>query len=96
MPKRLRRNNRIRAGWAETAVIAFARETHMDSSGDLEHACSSVIGDLVANLMHYCDVMGHDFEACLSTARMHYEHEVENIDDHAKLDGEPLYAPGAA
>jgi len=35
----------------------------------------SLVCDLLANLMHYCDAHGFRFEGELETARMHYEAE---------------------
>jgi hypothetical protein len=88
----MRRNNRIRAGWASAAVEAFAEQTHQDTSGDLENDKPTVVGDLLANLMHYCDVYDMSFEDALSTARMHYEAEQSGAEDSWRLEGEELHA----
>lgn len=47
--------NEDRAESAREAVIAFAKDTGLDRSGDLEHDLQLVVGDLLTNLMHLCD-----------------------------------------
>ena len=59
--------NDDRALWAETSLQSF-----MDCTGsDREDAP----GDLLPDLMHWCDRNNHDFDAALERARSHYEAE---------------------
>lgn len=69
-------SNADRAEWAGKAVHAFAFMTHMDTSGDLEHDKPTVIGDLIADLIHYCDQEKIDFEDVLARGRDHYKEEL--------------------
>jgi len=59
--------NDDRAEWAATALRSFQRRT------GTEHEDS--LGDLLCDLMHWCDRSDFDFEAALSRARSHYEAE---------------------
>jgi hypothetical protein len=59
--------NDDRAAWAASALTAFMRCT----GTDLEDA----LGDLLANLMHWCDRNNYDFDAALDRARAHYNAE---------------------
>ena len=59
--------NDLRAVWAWRALAAF-----IDATGvDLEDS----VGDLLADLMHWCDRHNFDFEIALDRARCHYEAE---------------------
>ena len=59
--------NDNRARWAAAALHCFQRETGTDDEDALP--------DLLADLMHWCDRNSSDFDAALSTARMHYDAE---------------------
>jgi hypothetical protein len=59
--------NDNRAQWAGEAVDAFIVATGTDE----EH----VLGDLLADLMHWSDRNNYDFDAALDRARAHYEAE---------------------
>lgn len=59
--------NDKRAGWAATALKAFQDETGADDE--------DALGDLLGDLMHWCDRHNFDFEAALERARGHYEAE---------------------
>ena len=59
--------NDDRAEWAAAALRHFRCITSTDD-GD-------VIGDLLADLMHWCDRNGVEFDTALSRARRHYEAE---------------------
>ena len=61
--------NADRAEWAHRAVLAFETATGTDREDAL---C-----DLLADLMHWCNVYGQDFDHELGRARMHYEAETE-------------------
>lgn len=66
--------NEDRAGWAQVAVDAFAAETNMDAAGE---DMQTVMGDLLADLMHLCQQNDIDFERILATGKMHFEAELE-------------------
>lgn len=50
-------SNVERANWAAEALAVFCEETGLDS----ELECEEAVGDLIANLGHYCDELGLDF-----------------------------------
>jgi hypothetical protein len=56
-----------RAIWAQAALDAFILTT----GADLEDA----LGDLLADLMHWCDRNRFDFDAALDRGRHHYQAE---------------------
>ena len=65
--------NEDRAGWANTAVTAFAeavRETDM-----LDEEKGLVISDLLCDMMHLCDMEEIDWDRCVVRARGHYLEE---------------------
>ena len=64
--------NEDRAEWAHQAIETFQAATHMQGEDD-----ATIIGDLLANIMHYCRLNDIDFEARLANGRMHFEAEVE-------------------
>jgi hypothetical protein len=59
--------NDQRAAWAAAALQAFRYITGTDEE--------DALGDLLCDLMHWCDRSGHDFNAALSRAGAHYEAE---------------------
>ncbi len=59
--------NKDRSGLAQQAVEAFATATGMEAEPE-----EAVIGDLLCDLMHYCEQNGVEFDDCLGSARMHY------------------------
>lgn len=61
--------NKERADWAQAALDAFCQTP----GADPEHA----LCDLLADLMHWADGSGVDFEATLHGARGHYDAERE-------------------
>lgn len=61
--------NDDRARWAGVALTAFRRETGADRE--------DAVGDLLGDLMHWCDRAGFDFAIALDRARMHYEAETQ-------------------
>jgi hypothetical protein len=60
-----------RAAWADKAIDAFREAT----GTDLEDA----LGDLLADLMHWADRAGYDYDAALDRARGHYEAETASL-----------------
>jgi hypothetical protein len=63
-------DNNLRAKWAAAAVLTFASETGTD-----DEDCSTVIGDLLANLRHLCDLSELDFSALSDRGYDHYSDE---------------------
>lgn len=61
--------NDRRSEWAGHALATFVEATGCDWPDSL--------GDLLANLMHWCDRNDFVFDAALYRARMHYEAECE-------------------
>lgn len=59
--------NDNRALWAEDALAAFMASTGTDED--------DAVADLLADLMHYCDFNGLDFEAELARAERNYQGE---------------------
>ena len=59
--------NDKRAAWAGTALAAFMKETGTEDE--------DALGDLLCDLMHWCDRNNYDFDAALDRARGHYEAE---------------------
>lgn len=69
--------NEDRAGWAQTALEAFATETGLDLEPDADGP-ETALGDLLANLGHYCDRNGLELSKILRTAEMQYNAETGN------------------
>jgi hypothetical protein len=59
--------NKDRSSWADASLQAFMAIT----GSDLEDA----LGDLLADLIHWCDRNNFDFDAELDRARRHYAAE---------------------
>lgn len=62
------------------STLAKTAMDSMRSAGDYAEADSdddTIITDLLANLMHYCDAKLVDFEACLRMANGHHDAEVD-------------------
>jgi hypothetical protein len=59
--------NDNRAAWAGVAIAAFQEVTGTDDE--------DVLGDLLADLMHWADRDQYDFDAALTRGRAHYEEE---------------------
>jgi len=74
-------SNADRSLWGALAVVSFASVTGL--SGDAQIDPETVLGDLLADLMHWCDVQktndsraeSIDFESALERARDHYSEE---------------------
>ena len=80
-------SNADRATWGSVAMVSFARAAGQDV--DLRLDPETVLCDLLADLMHWCDLqrpLGHvtepvDFESALGRARRHYGVERANERD---------------
>jgi hypothetical protein len=68
--------NDQRAGWAEDALMAFARRTGTIANriGDREDPFL-IVADLLADLAHWCDRNGVDLQAAIQSAGRHYKTE---------------------
>jgi hypothetical protein len=64
--------NDKRAAWASLAVRAFQVATGTDDE--------DVLGDLLADLMHWADRHDYDFDAAFDRGRLHYEAETAASD----------------
>jgi len=76
--------NEDRALWGSLAVLSFANVTGLGE--DVEVDPETVLGDLLAGLMHWCDVQKTnparvepiEFESALERARNHYREECDD------------------
>lgn len=57
-------DNEDRAEWAGTVLLLFARMTGLDPEDEKGEA----VGDLIANIGHYCDRNGLDFIPAVAAA----------------------------
>jgi len=75
--------NGDRADWAEEALRTFGQLTRQDEHiGSGEKALiEEIVGDFLADLMHYCCREGVSFDALLENGRMHHDEEVEEGND---------------
>jgi hypothetical protein len=64
--------NDERALWAGHAISAFARLTGMDRANEDN---ATILGDLLGDILHWCDRNGVDFATALHNARDHYAEE---------------------
>lgn len=76
------RMNDRRSAWATAAPHAFIDETGTDE-GD-------ALGDLLADLMHWCDRHDYDFDLALDRARGPYEAETEKPQVSSVTEGEAM------
>jgi hypothetical protein len=65
--------NDKRAAWGERAIVAFETATRTDRD--------DALSDLLADLMHWCDRNGFNFDDELFRARNHYESEIDPNED---------------
>lgn len=65
--------NDVRAEWADQAMRRFAEQTNQD----MEFEADDILGDLLCDLMHWCDRNGVRFESYLNRAESHYEEETQ-------------------
>lgn len=64
--------NDDRASWAHQALKEFARVTNMDIAGEDDE---TILGDLLTDLMHWCDRNRISFEEVLAGAYRDYADE---------------------
>jgi hypothetical protein len=55
--------------------------TYSWNVGDESEPQDTIVADLLADLMHYCDLVGEDFEELVDRARFHYTAEKNGADD---------------
>jgi len=84
--------NADRALWGALAVVTFARVT--GQSEDVQTDPETVLGDLLADLMHWCDAQktngsleeSIDFESALERAHDHYNEECLDEREHLRAE----------
>jgi hypothetical protein len=69
--------NAERAAWALEACETFADATGLSVEDELP----TVIGDLIANLLHFADQEDMCVESLLARAKMHYDAEITEEDE---------------
>jgi hypothetical protein len=68
--------NAERAQRASVAVDAFVGVTYLGNPNKISREdLQSTVGDLLANIKHYCDRQGFDFDHLLRRAESHYAEE---------------------
>ncbi len=67
-------DNTTRAQFAALAVKAFG-----DRVAPRGEDTETLIGDLLADLMHLCDAAGIDFDSCLHMGNRHYDAEILGV-----------------
>jgi hypothetical protein len=67
MPPDPEEMNQERAGWAQAALETFCGRTGTDPS--------DAVSDLIADLMHWCDRTGSDWNSELARGMTHYNEE---------------------
>jgi hypothetical protein len=72
--------NLLRAAWADAAVAEFAKQVGMDRSGELAQEKDVVLGDLLCDIMHWCDVYKIDFAVVCRKAAEDYRYELQHDD----------------
>jgi hypothetical protein len=79
-------DNDDRAEWASKALVLFSRITGLDPDEERQEA----VGDLIANIGHYCDRNGLDFMELAAAAISLWDVEKREEDN-----GEPhaMYPP---
>lgn len=70
--------NDKRAAWVSSAVESFIRHTGQSIKDDGEF---EIIGDLLADIGHYCDQQGLDLTCALQRAAFHYFEETDGQGD---------------
>lgn len=63
--------NETRAQWVEFALAEFMTCTGQEECDGWQE----VVGDFIADLMHFCKQRGIDFEVVLTNGRFHFEAE---------------------
>jgi hypothetical protein len=66
------RDNNRRAGFAARGVLAYATRTFGGDVTKCSEDFTTVVGDLLADLMHLCDLLGLDFAELEEKGRSQY------------------------
>lgn len=72
--------NLDRACWAAAALAEFRKQVRSDDDD------TTAIGDLLADLMHYADAHGADFDAAFASGLNHYAEEVMLEQERGAID----------
>lgn len=65
------------ANTARTVLNRYGQSAGLDPEGD---GYETIMGDLLSDFMHFCDMKGIDFESSLDSARRHYGAEIDEED----------------
>ena len=68
-------NNASRADDAEKTLVAFVKTQYLGGNEPLEELNTdrgTYVGDLIANLLHYCDAHSLDFERLVERGTSHH------------------------
>lgn len=76
--------NAERAIFGELAIVAFASRT--GQAEDVAEDPETVLGDLLADLMHFCDAKDVDFEEALRRGRNHHDEEITEEAEQKEAD----------
>jgi hypothetical protein len=79
--------NADRVLWGELALTSFAKKSGQED--DLTADPETVLGDLLADLMHFCDSRKTDFDSALERGRNHHREEIEEEEQAAADAGTP-------
>ena len=68
-----------RVACADSAIQGFARACGMaDASGTPSEQGQTILGDLICDLMHWCDATGVDWGAAVLAGENHWSCEVDD------------------
>ena len=72
--------NADRASWAEVALLAYGKRTGTvrETVGDYEDPFL-IVGDLLADLAHWCDRNNVDLQSAIRSATRHYQAETGSL-----------------
>ena len=70
LPPDPEQKNDQRANWAHSVLLEFRGLTGADAE--------DAVSDLLADLLHWCDRHGQDFDTELRRARNHYDFETDS------------------
>jgi len=73
-------DNQDRADWAEGALDTFTLITFRRHAKEAikDEGDTVVIGDLLCNLMHFCQQNDIEFVDCLTAGQRHFDYEIKH------------------
>lgn len=69
--------NKLRSLFAAEAIDVFANRTGINDEDE-----ETKLGDLLADILHFCDEKYLDFSGVLERSRLHYQAEIEEESDN--------------